>query len=273
MLDLLFAPLTWIAESSLGVMTVVLFLLLLATMEACFRASRNATRDASASESLRTATGIVTAAMLGLFAFLLGVMFSLAADRYETRRQGVLEEANAIGTAWLRAGLAAEEAPAIRAHLRAYIPLRIEAARGIATDADDRRIAAATNRLQTEIWALTTGIAARAPDPVSASIVAAMNAMFDLATTTRRNARHGVPPYVLHLAFAVAMLSVAAMGYQFGLHGHRQLGITALLLLTWTLSMSLVLDIDSPSRGSVRISPDPLIWTLESWGPSPPSRP
>ena len=100
-----------------------------------------------------------------------------------------------------------------------------------------------------------------------------MNAMFDLATTTRRNARHGVPPYVLHLAFAVAMLSVAAMGYQFGLHGHRQLGITALLLLTWTLSMSLVLDIDSPSRGSVRISPDPLIWTLESWGPSPPSRP
>ena len=99
MLDLLFAPLTWIAESSLGVMTVVLFLLLLATMEACFRASRHATRDASASESLRTATGIVTAAMLGLFAFLLGVMFSLAADRYETRRQGVLEEANAIGTA------------------------------------------------------------------------------------------------------------------------------------------------------------------------------
>lgn len=273
MLDLLFAPLDWIADSSLGVMTVVLFLLLLGAFEACFRLGHRAASTGRVSDGMHTGSGIVTAAMLGLFAFLLGVMFSLAAERYETRRQGVLDEANAIGTAWLRAGLAGEEAPALRTHLHAYIALRIEAARGIATTAEDLRIAAATNRLQTEIWALTTRIADRAPNAVSVSIVTSMNAMFDLATTTRRNARHGVPAYVLHLAFAVAVLSVAAMGYQFGLYGHRQFGISALLLLTWTLAMGLVLDLDSPSRGSVRISPAPLVWTLESWGPSPPSSP
>ncbi len=266
MLDLPFAPLAWLADISLGALAVVLFLLLLAVVEAGFRLGHRATRIAPATEGQRQATAVVTAGMLGLFAFLLGIMFSLAADRYETRRQGVLDEANAIGTAWLRSSLAGEHAAALRAHLRTYIPLRIEAARGIPTAEDDRRIAEATNRLQTEIWTLTTRIATDAPNAISGSVVNAMNAMFDLATTTRRNARHGVPPYVLRLVLAVAVLSVGALGYQFGIHAHRQPAITALLLLTLTIAVCLVLDIDSPTQGSIHTNPAPLIWTLESWG-------
>src|SRR6187397_3131870 len=60
-----------------------------------------ATRD----EARRTQIGGVQAAVLGLLGLLLGFTFSMAVNRYELRRDMVLKEANAAGTAWLRASL------------------------------------------------------------------------------------------------------------------------------------------------------------------------
>jgi hypothetical protein len=265
--EFLFQPLHWLADASLSGLALVLFLLLLASLETCYRLGRRAVRLGPASEGLKTATGIVTGGMLGLFAFLLGVMFSLAADRYEKRRQSVLDEANAIGTAWLMAALVEPEGPGLRARLRDYLPLRLETVRGIPTAAAEARVVAETQRLQGEMWAMVGAAAGRTPTPVMAGVVGAFSQMFDLATTNRRNFGQGVPPYVLRLVIVVALLSVGAMGYQFGIHGHRQLMVTVLLLLTWTLVMGLVLDIDSARQGSVRVNPAPMIWTLESWGP------
>jgi hypothetical protein len=264
--DFLFLPIDWLAEANPAALGVAVFLLLLAAVELCFRLGLRAIRRAPAGDGLKTATAIVTAGMLGLFAFLLGVMFSLAADRYEKRRQSVLDEANAIGTAWLRAGLAGEQAEPLRIRLREYLPLRIQATTGVPAAPEAGRVRARTGALQDEMWAIVVQVAAAAPNPVSASIVSAYNEMFDLAATNRRNFGHGVPPYVLRLVVAVAMLSVGALGYQFGIHGHRQGAVTVLLLLTWTLAIGLVVDIDAPRLGGVRVNPAPLVWTLESWG-------
>jgi len=265
--DFLFLPIDKLADTNPVALGVLVFVLLFAAVELCFRLGLRSIQHAPATDGLKTATGIVTAGMLALFAFLLGVMFSLAADRYEKRRQSVLDEANAIGTAWLRAGLAGEQAAPLRAQLRDYLPLRIQAAHGVPTAQDAAALRARTEQIQAEAWALVTLVAARAPNPVSATIITAYNEMFDLATTNRRNFRHGVPPYVLRLVVAVAILSVAGLGYQFGIHGHRQVTVTVLLLLTWTLAIGLVVDIDAPRQGSVRVDPAPLVWTLESWGP------
>jgi len=229
MLDLLFLPLDWRAETSLAALAVVLFVLLLVSLEAGYRNGRRARRQRPASDGIKTATGIVTGGMLALFGFLLGVMFSLAADRYEKRRQSLLDEANALGTPWLRAGLVEEEAQ-LRALLRQYLPLRLETVRGIAGAAEEARVAAETVRLQGEMWALVAAAGMRAPTPLTATVVTAFNEMFDLATTNRRNFRQGVPPYVLRLVIAVAVLPVGAMGYQFGIYGHRQLVVTGLML-------------------------------------------
>ena len=267
MSDLLFQPLHWLADANIAARAAALFLLMLAALELCYRLGRNAVLAAPAGEGLKTATGIVTAGMLGLFAFLLGVMFSLASDRYEKRRQSVLDEANAIGTVWLRAELVMPEGAVIRARLRDYLPLRVETVRGIATEAEAARVVAETARLQGEIWAQVAIVAARTPTAVVGSLITSVNEMFDLAATNRRNFQHGVPPYVLRLVVAVAVLSVGAMGYQLGIHGHRQLVVTMLLLATWTMALALVLDIDSAGQGSVRVSPATMIWTMESWGP------
>ena len=71
-------------------------------------------------------TGIIVGAILGLMAFLLAITMGMASDRFDARRGLVLEETNAIGTAYLRAGYLDEPASSeLRALLREYVPLRI----------------------------------------------------------------------------------------------------------------------------------------------------
>src|SRR5262245_29754080 len=71
--------------------------------------------------------GAMVASLLGLLALVLGFTFSLAASRFEARRQAVLEEANAIGTTWLRARLLSEpQQTEIKRLLRQYVEVRIE---------------------------------------------------------------------------------------------------------------------------------------------------
>lgn len=251
------APLLALADASLPGFALLVFVLMFAAMEVAYRVGLRCADDG---EGVRTTTGIVTGSMLALFAFLLTIMFSMAAERYEKRRQSVLDEANALGTAWLRAELlGAGPGAVLRGQLRDYAPLRIAALRG---EADWPRIGA----MQDTIWRGAAAAAMAVPGPLAAQSLSALNQVFDLATTSRRNARHGVPPHVLRLVLAVAMLSAAAMGFQFGLHRHRQLWVILLLLMTWSVGMVLVVDIDSAGSGSVRIDPAPMVWTVESWG-------
>ena len=63
--------------------------------------------------------GTMVGAMLGLLAFILAFTFGLAAARFDTRRQVLLDEANAIGTTYVRAGIMLpEQGEKIRALLR-----------------------------------------------------------------------------------------------------------------------------------------------------------
>src|SRR4026209_1440349 len=72
------------------------------------------------------ATGVLVGSILALLAFLLAVTMGMASDRFDTRRQIVLDEANAIGTTYLRPSYLPEAAWAeIRELLRKYVPLRI----------------------------------------------------------------------------------------------------------------------------------------------------
>ena len=68
-------------------------------------------------------------AMLGLLAFILAFTFGLVAARFDTRRQVLLDEANAIGTTYLRAGMLPEQGEKIRALLRDYVSVRLNAVR------------------------------------------------------------------------------------------------------------------------------------------------
>ena len=89
-----------------------------------------------------------------------------------------------------------------------------------------------------------------------------------LRAPRRRNFTSHVPAYVLRLLLTVSIFAVGAVGYGFGLVGSRQPGLSVLLLGVWTLAIVLIIDIDRPQTGQVRIDPAPLVWTLQGFGPA-----
>jgi hypothetical protein len=268
-LDALFSFLRDLSAGNLHVAGLLILLLLIVALEVGFRLGRLIARRRAPSEGEKSSVNFATGGMVGLLAFLLGVSLSMASDRYQQRRDSVMAEANAIGTSWLRAQISTGvEGEALQRLLRDYTGVRIAAIRGSDDPAEAERLNQRTNALQTEMWALVRTVAERTPTPISASLIATFNETFDLALTNRRNFSTHVPPYILRLLMTVSILAVGAVGYGFGLVGSRQIGLSLLLLGAWAMAIILIVDIDRPQSGEVRIDPAPLVWTLQGFGPT-----
>jgi hypothetical protein len=248
------------AERSLLLLGVALALLLLATKEVGYYAARWWHPRQAADETTRTGLGLISAGMLALLAFLLAVSLSIADRRYEERRTVVLAEANAIGTAWRRAGaLDSEAGRAMQGLLADYVETRIDAVGAPEAPA----ILARTAALQDDIWTIAATVARAAPTAVSAQLLASLNETFDLALSERRAFKSRVPRHLLRLLLWTSLLAVAGLGYHLGILRSRQIVMSTLLILMWASLMVLIVDINRTGQGLVEIPADPLIWTLE----------
>lgn len=249
------------AERSLLLLGAALFVLLLAAKEAGYAVARRWHARRGVDETGRTSVGFITGGMLALLAFMLAISLSIADRRYEERRAVVLAEANAIGTAWLRAGAQDSEAGmAIQRLLTDYAEVRIQAVGAMKTPAP---VLERTAALQDEIWAIAGAIARDAPTSVSTQLLASLNQVFDLALSERRAFAARVPRHLLRLLLWTSLLAVAALGYHLGMLGSRQPAMSTLLIVMWVGSMVLIVDINRAGQGFVEVSADPLIWTLE----------
>ena len=267
--DTLFAFLGRLTNGDLHLAGLFVLLLLLASLELGVQFGKFVARRHTPTDGEKSSVNFATAGMMGLLAFLLGVSLSMASDRYQQRRDSVLAEANAIGTAWLRAAVATgAEGEAMQRLLRDYTETRIAVVRGSSDRAKTERLNQRTNSLQNEIWQLARTVAERSPTPISGLLLSSLNEMIDLSLTNRRNFTSHVPAYVLRLLLTVSIFAVGAVGYGFGLVGSRQPGLSVMLLGVWTLAIVLIIDIDRPQSGEVRIDPAPLVWTLQGFGPA-----
>jgi hypothetical protein len=256
------------ADESLLLLFVVFLLLLVAVTEIGYRIGRRAFRRRSADETTRAGIGFIVGGILGLLAFLLGITLSLADGRHDERRGVVLNEANAIGTAWLRAGvIGGEEGARMQRLLVDYTEVRIHVYRDLRTRADGDRLDAETAALQTALWQTATEVARAHPTAISGLMLSALNEMFDLSMTQKRYFTERVPPHILRLLMWTSIIAVGAMGYHFGTTGMRQLVMSTLLLVLWASAIVLIVDINRPRQGTVIVSHAPLEWTLESFGP------
>lgn len=257
-----------LTDQELSVFAALLLALLFVASELGHWAGAMIRRERAPNDAAGTAIGFITGGLMTLFAFVLGIALSMASIRLEARRDSVLNEANAIGTVWLRAGLAGDpETQAIRHELREYIKVRIEAARDAVTDDAVAQAVARTGASQQIIWHQAETVAQRSPGPIAALLIGSINEMIDLSLTNRRNFSAHIPPVVRWLLLISSALSVGAMGYHFGLIGARHPVISALLLIVWTAAIVLVSDIDNSRGGLVRASAAPLVWTQASFGP------
>jgi hypothetical protein len=202
--------------------------------------------------------GAMVASILGLLALVLGFTFSLAASRFEQRRQTVLEESNAIGTTYLRARLLPEpQRSEVARLLREYVDVRV---RGV----QEQQVEEAIARSE-EIHELLWQQAAAAAEQDSGSImtgvfVQSLNETIDLhAKRILIGIRSRIPLVIWIGLFGLAMLGMAAVGYQCGLSGTRRSPAMPGLVLAFAVVLSLIADLDRGREGFLQVSQQALI--------------
>jgi hypothetical protein len=212
--------------------------------------------------------GAVVGSMLGLLAFLLAFTFGMAATRYDTRKNLVLQEANAIGTAYLRADMLPEpQRGEIRNLLREYAALRVRGGSFLMTP----EAIAKSGALHDRLW--NAAVVATAQNPASilgGLFVQSLNELIDLDETRVTALRSRIPDSIWMVLYAVTILTMAAMGYQFGLTGERSWAVIILLVLVFSAVMFLIADLDQPQQGIIRVSQQAMMDVINKIGaPAP----
>jgi hypothetical protein len=257
----------WLFGENLLVLGGVSFALLSLACEAGFRFARRRARRLPDREGV----GTISASMMGLLSFMLALTIGYAQNRAEARRGLVVQEANAIGTAWLRAKMVGSDEGLAIAKLVEEIA-KVELA-FTAAGSTEPEAALITRRgtLQDQIWGLAQTVVRREPSPVTTAMMTALNEMFDTELAERFAFDSRVPLTLSWMLICGALLAIGAMGYQFGLTGARHLVLVSLLLTMWTGGMVLIADLNRPRLGAIRVDPAPLVWTIQGFtAPSPP---
>ncbi len=255
------------------VLGLVLFVLLSASCEVGYRVGRwRGTKLKLTKEEVDT-TNTLTAGMLALLAFILGFTIDFAQQRFEARRELVVEEANAIGTAWRRAEMiGGSDAEAIAADIASYAQVRLAFTRAD-IDGPLEALSLRTEALQNDIWIRATRIARAQPNPITATLATALNTMFDDAQSQRFAFDAQVPTDMLTMLLCGSMLSIGAMGFQMGVAGARQPILSSLLLIMWTGGMVVTVDLNRSRVGHIRVDTTPFHWVLNEIRAAPTAAP
>ncbi len=256
-------PLDYIPLWALLAVTVVLILL---AVEAGFRLGRWRLRRAE--HELDTPVGAIVAAILGLLAFLLAFTFGMAASRFELRRELILDEANAIGTTYLRAALVPEPHRAeIRTLLREYVDRRLEAVEPGATVPALAR----SEELQGRLWAQTVRVAEKNPTPITGLFIQSLNEVIDMhAKRVTLGLRNRIPMTIWGALYFTAVLAMVGVGYHEGLTSSNRTLATVVLVVTFSVVLWLLADLDRPQEGLIRVSQQAMIDLRKSMTPSEP---
>jgi len=208
-------------------------------------------------------TQVLSTALLVL-ALLLGFTFSMALDRYDERRQLVVQEANDIGTAWLRAGLVpAPNGPALQDALRVYAGLRVTSP----LPGETEKLARAAAQ-RGEVWQLTAATQATLDGPRAVSLVSAVNAVLDTGTQREKAVAARVPGEVMLLLVLFAAVTCFLLGYVLDAHGQRHRLASGILFLLMGLTIMLILDLDRPVDGAILVDQSAMEALVASLAPA-----
>jgi len=230
-----------------------LFLGLLLMMEAGRRLGVR--RLATDPEGARAGIGAVEGAVFALLGLLIAFTFSGAASRFDDRRHLVAEEANAIGTAWLRIDLLPAAAqPPLRQLFRQYLDSRLATYRNVSDVDATRAEMLRSQRLQQEIWTQAVNAARDSgSQPAHVLVLPALNAMIDI-TTTRSMATQMHPPSIIYIMLGILTLA-GAMLVGYGMAGGKARnwlhGIGFAVVMA--AAVYVILDIEYPRFGLIRV--------------------
>jgi hypothetical protein len=212
-------------------------------------------RTTAMGEVSRAGADLIEAGVFGLLGLLLAFQFGRAGTRLQYRRTVTAQEANAIGTAYLRLDLlSAERQPALRDLFRRYADARIRAWAKVPDLRAVEAELAGARQLQTEIWSAAVTAAAREPSLGAVLLlVPALNEMFDVATAREVAARTHAPGLVIVFLFGVALLSAVLAGYAMSATGRRDWLHAFVFAALVTGTIFVILDMEFPGIGLIRV--------------------
>lgn len=230
-----------------------LFLGMIVLLEVGRRAG--ASRLAKDPDGARTGISAVEGSLFGLLGLLIAFTFSGAASRFDVRRQLITQEANNIGTVWLRLDLLPAEAqPELRDLLRRYLDSRLLTYKKLpdiaAAEAELQRSIA----LQGEIWEkAVAAVKAGPPGPTGSLLLNALNPMFDIVSTRTAAARTHPPLAIYLMLGSLALAAALLVGY--GMAGAKSRSWVHVVLYAAALSLTVyvILDLEHPRLGLIRV--------------------
>ncbi len=216
-------------------------------------------RSRHLSEHLSEPLGVLQGALLGVVGLILAFGLSLALSRYEDRRATVVDEANMIGTAWLRAQMLE---PGVRGPsltiLDRYAAQAVDVAdRQPGSDAE-RAAAANEEELQGQLWKLARRAVAEQPVATGPRLYTeTLNDMFDAQATRQAALANRVPNAVLILEVVGAAVALALLGAYLAMIGR---GGGAVFVISGLVAFLLfvIADLDRPTRGMIKVPDTPL---------------
>jgi hypothetical protein len=204
--------------------------------------------------------GSMVGAALGLLAFMLAFTFGMAASRFDTRKQLVLDEANAIGTTYLRAELLPEpQRTKIRDLLREYVDVRVP--KGVLTREKIKQAIGRSEELHGQLWSQAVAISEKNPGSIIAGLfIQSLNEVIDLhSKRVTAGIRNRIPGSIWVALYFVAVLALVAMGYHTGLTGTRSLVSNLAIVLAFSAVIVLIADLDRPQEGLLKVSQQAMV--------------
>lgn len=194
-------------------------------------------------------------AVFGLMAFLLAFTFGMSGSRFESRRAASITEANAIGTAILRADLYPEEhRKAFRADFKDYLQARIDYLSCQRDDPKMTEYALAQQKTTASLWNRAMQLSINAPSIIpSNQMIPALNDMFDSATSNDYSELMTVPQSIVFMLFILSFVSSFFVGYIWGEKGKLDWYVTTGFCFLSALVIFITLDLDRPRRGLIKL--------------------
>jgi hypothetical protein len=255
----------WMYNLPSLVIVGLLLVLMFVAVELGYRRGRMVSDGLSTASKSQIST--IQSSLLGILALLLGFTFSIALQRFDNRSVAEVQEANSIGTAWLRSQLLSQPMQQQSLLLwQQYIDIRVEAsAIPLDQEATRQALLSRTNVLLTELWQQAVFAVKADPTPVRTGLyVQALNDAIDQFGARTAELNRHVPELILLLLYITFILTCGVVGYAAGVEVHRPPSVTYLMIILIIILNFIIIDLDRPRRGLIQVNQQNLLELQQS---------
>ena len=205
-------------------------------------------------ERERAGTATAEGAVFALLGLLVAFTFSGGLQRFEARRDLIVQETNAIGTAWLRLDVLPEpERTELQQLFRDYLDARLDVLRAVPDMAAVEAARARASAIQVVIWAKANAALGTPAPPTSLLVLPALNEVFDVATA-RKSASENHPPLVIYgLLVAMSLACALLAGFAMAASKVRCWTHRIVFAAVVTVTVYTIVDLEFPRHGLIRV--------------------